>query len=144
MNKIIQSDRIIDHEKKNYNDCLEDFDEKTIKSILAKEGNCVVRNKCELVNLVIEALSDVSSNKNLHLGIIPSKTINRIKNEITDIKKEKIEGLFKEGMSYALTISQKEIRHIKKESLMVQDVINFVCSLDDIIVNFDKVRYTLY
>lgn len=80
----------------------------------------------------------------MHLGIIPSKTINRIKNELTDIKKEKIEKLFESGLNYALVISQKEIRHMKKDSLTVQDVINFVCSLDDIIVNFDKVRYTLY
>ena len=92
----------------------------------------------------MEAFSDVMSNKNLHLGIIPNEIIIRIKNEITYIKKEKISELFKDDMNYALTISQREIKHIKKESLTIDDVIQYITTLSDLIVNFDTVRYTLY
>ena len=124
--------------------CLKRFDEKTIKSILSKEDNYIVRDIGELKNYVIEALFDNKSNKNLHLGIVPNETIMRIKKNITDIKSDKINTLFKENIEYALVINQKEIRHMKKDSLSVDDVIAFTCLLDEIIVNFDTVRYTLY
>lgn len=60
MSKTIYDDKIIDNEKKNFDMNLMVFDEETVKSILSKENNYVVSDKCELVNLIIEALSDVS------------------------------------------------------------------------------------
>lgn len=60
MSKTIYNDKIIDNKKKNFDMNLMVFDEETVKSILSKENNYVVSDKCELVNLIIEALSDVS------------------------------------------------------------------------------------
>ena len=120
------------------------IDKEIEKRILLKENNIIVPDKYTLKELTTKALLCPLEIKNLHLGIIPGGVITRIKNEITDIKREKINELFKDDIKYALTINQEIIRHIKKDSLTTDDIINFITTLEDLITNFDTVRYTLY
>ena len=47
-----------------------------------------------LKKYVLEALNDKKSNKYIYLGVIPKETIVRIKNEVTDIKQNKINSYF--------------------------------------------------
>lgn len=120
------------------------FDYETACSILCRKNNVIVRSKEELKDLVLEAFENRNLNKKIHLGVIPLKVIKRIKNEITDISKERLSRLFKDDVNYALSIRQKEIRHLKKESLSVNDVVDFILTLSDLICNFDSVRFTIY
>ena len=128
----------------NLNNSLLKFDNRTKTSILLKENNVIIDNKIQLKKYVIEAFFNNSTNKNLHLGIIPNEIIDRIKKEVTDINENKIKHLFKEDINYALVINQDEIRHLKKDCLNIEDVIDLVNNLDDLIINFDTVRYTVY
>lgn len=125
-------------------DNLKSYTSEEATSILRKENNVIVNNKQELADYVIEALNNPNSNKNLHLGIIPSETIQRIKNEIQNIKTENINTLFRDDINYALAVNQSEIRHMKKDSLTQQDIVNFIDSVDELIAQFDTVSYTLY
>jgi hypothetical protein len=130
--------------KSTVSDNLLAFDKKTAYDITRGENNVIVTTKEEVKEYVVEALKDTNSNKTLHIGVIPNETIIRIKNEITDIKQEKINSIIKENTQYDLAINQKEIRHLKKESLSENDVVEFIDTLDELIVNFDTVRYTVY
>ena len=127
-----------------YSNNLDIFDEEQTRSILRGKNNIIINSKQELIYYVLEAFCDKNSNKNIHLGIIPNKVILRIKNKITDITKENLRVLFKDGVKYALVINQEEIRHMKKESLREIDVLNFILNLDNIITHFDNVRYSIY
>ena len=80
----------------------------------------------------------------MYLGIIPNETIKRIKTEIKNIKKNKINQLFKSEINYALVINQEEIRHMKKDSLTKKDIISFINIIDYLVVKFDTVSYSLY
>lgn len=120
------------------------FDYETACSILCRKNNVIVRSKEELKDLVLEALKDNTVHKNIYLGIIPKKVIREIKNRITDISKERLSKLFKNDISYSLFVNQEEIRHLKKESLSVNDVVDFILTLSDLICNFDSVRFTIY
>ena len=80
----------------------------------------------------------------MYLEVIPNETIQRIKNEVTDIKQNKINEFLVDGKNYDLAINQEEIRRLYKESLNENDVVEFIDSLDELISNFDTVRYTKY
>lgn len=116
------------------------------KNIINKINNSiVVENKETLRKLVIESFNNINLKKDIYIGIIPNEVIDKIKTEITQIKKEDINKIFNKDVKYALKINQDEIRHVnKKITLTIEDVINFVCSLDEIIIDFDKVTYGKY
>lgn len=119
------------------------FNKNTKKRILAKKNNIIVTNKEDLKIEIMESLNS-NENKMIYLGIIPLGAINNIKNSITDIKKEKINTLFEDNVHYSLSIAQSEIRHIKKESISLIELISYIENIQDIILNFDEVRYTIY
>lgn len=116
------------------------------KNIIKKISNSIiVENKEILKKLVIESFEDLTLKKDIYIGIIPKEVINSIKTRIKQIKKKDIEKILNENIEYALKINQDEIRHInKKETITMEDVIRFVCSLDDVILNFDNVSYGKY
>ena len=114
------------------------------KAILRGNKNIIINNKTELRKYVLEALNNKNSNKSLYLGVIPNETVKRIKKEITDIRKNKINEVLPDGKNYDLAINQEEIRHLYKNSLTEKDVLDFICSLDELILGFDSVRYTKY
>jgi hypothetical protein len=132
------------NKKSTVSDNLLAFKDFEKKAILRSPKNIIVNSKQELKNYVLEALNDKTTNKNLYLGVIPNETILRIKDEVTDIKQNKINGFLDNDKHYDLAINQEEIRHLYKESLTVNDVVDFIDSLDELISNFDTVRYTVY
>ena len=91
------------------------FDKREREAILRNNKNVIVNNKDELKRYVLEALNNKNMNKNLYLGIIPNKVIQRIKEEVTDIKQEKSNTFLIESKNYDLAINQEEIRHIYKK-----------------------------
>ena len=101
------------------------FNKNTKQRILAKKNNIIVTNKEDLKIEIMESLNS-NENKMIYLGIIPLGAINNIKNSITDIKKEKINTLFEDNVHYSLSIAQSEIRHIKKESISLIELIKIV------------------
>lgn len=116
------------------------------KNIIKKINNSViVEDKETLKELVIESFSNLNIKKDIYMGIVPKEVISNIKTKIKQIKKNNIVKILNENVEYALKISQDEIRHInKKETITIEDVIRFVCSLDEVIVNFDNVSYGKY
>ena len=120
------------------------IDNKRRNELLQSTKDIIINDKKELIYHINESLENNNSNKILHLGIIPKETIIRIKKEIQNIKKEKIDKLLDENISYDLVISYETIRHIKKESLTKKDIYNFIWILDEIIVDFYLVTYSKY
>ncbi len=116
------------------------------KNIIKKINNSViVENKEILRKLVVESFNNLNAKKDIYMGIIPKEVVINIKTKIKQIKKNNIGKILNENIEYALKINQDEIRHInKKETITIEDVIDFVCSLDDVIVNFDNVSYGKY
>lgn len=114
------------------------------KEILGDKNSIIIRTPEELEKYTIEALDNSNSKKYLHLGLIPVETIKNIRSKITDIKKEKVNEVLNESLKYDLTINQEEIRHLRKASLNIQDIISFVQIIDRVIVEFDSVRYAVY
>ena len=130
--------------KKKYPKYLLPYDEKTRYDIIRGVNNVIINSKDELKYYIFEALIDNKSNKNIHLGIIPNQVILKVKKDITDIKKEKIDVILDENINYDLIIKQKEIRHLKKESLSLNDINNLIMHLDKIVCAYDTVRYCKY
>ena len=81
---------------------------------------------------------------NFCLGIIPHKVIKRIKEETRNVKYRKIIELLSKSDKYTLTIGQSEIKHMKKDSLKEEDVLEFIKKIDPIITEFDEVSYSIY
>lgn len=129
-------------ENNNYH--LKKITNKEKEAILRNPQNIIINNKKELRKYVLEAINNKNAKKNIYLGIIPINVILRIINEITDIKKYKINNLLDKTKHYDLVINQEEIRHLYKESLTEKDIINFINNLDNLILNFDSVRYGIY
>lgn len=127
-----------------YSNNLDLFTEEQTRSILRGKNNIIINSKQELIYYVLEAFSDKNSNKNLYLGVIPDTVILKIIKKITDINHIKRKNLFNMNKKYQLVVNQEEIRHMKKESLKETDVVNFILHLDEIITNFDTVRYCIY
>ena len=80
----------------------------------------------------------------MYLGVIPKHVIKTIKEQITDIKKDKIDSILDSNFRYDLVINQEEIRHIMKKNISKDDIINFVNNLKNIILDFESVRYNVY
>lgn len=116
------------------------------KSIIKKTNNAViVENKETLKKLVTESFNNLNAKKDIYIGIIPKEVISNIKAKIKQIKKSDIDKIFNENKEYALKINQDEIRHInKKETITIEDVIRFVCTLDEVVINFDNISYGKY
>ena len=129
---------------KNYSKYLLPYDEKKVKEISQDQNSIFINSTEKLIKLINEALDNPKSIKKLRLGVIPKNIIKRIKNEILDIKKDKINTIIKNSIDYDLTINEASIRHIKKESLSNKDVINFILLLDKLICDFDTIRYSIY
>ena len=127
-----------------YSDKLNSFDEEQSKSILRGKNNIIIKSKEELIYYVFESFRNKNSNKNLYLGVIPDAVILKIVKGVTDINHLKRKNLFNMNKKYQLTVNQEEIRHMKKDSLREIDIVNFILYLDDIVTNFDTVRYCIY
>lgn len=148
-NSIKEKENIIINKKSlnrqsSFSNNLLSFTSKEINSILRGKNNIVIKSKTVLKKYVLEALTSRNSNKNLYLGVIPKNIIERIIIEVTDISQINKQNLFKIEKEYQLAVNQEEIRHLKKESLSTNDVVNFIASLDELIINFDEVRYSKY
>lgn len=132
------------NEKKRKFGNLLEFNSSEIGNILKSKKNVIISNDDELKHYVIEAINNNSSNKNLYLGVIPKHVIKTIKEQITDIKKDKIDSILDSNFRYDLVINQEEIRHIMKKNISKDDIINFVNNLKNIILDFESVRYNVY
>jgi len=111
---------------------------------LKTRNNIVVTTKKELRKKVFESFNDKSSKEEIHLGMISKKTIERIRKEVTGIKKNEIHELFDDNKEYDLSITQDAIRHIKKSSMSIDNVLDIIEKIDEIVVLFDKVQRTIY
>lgn len=103
--------------KQNNNYHLERITNKEKETILRNPQNIIINNKKELRKYILEVINNKNTNKNIYLGIIPSNVILRIINEMTEIKKYKINYLLDKAKRYDLVINQEEIRHLYKERL---------------------------
>lgn len=144
INKALDSLSIDNNRTSTFSNNLLTFTEQEKASILRADNNVIVDTKEELQNYVLEAINNNKSNKNIYLGVLPNTTIENITNKVTDISNENRENLFNKNKEYQLAVNQEEIRHLYKESLTVDDVVNFVDSLDELIANFDTVRFSIY
>lgn len=130
---------------KSISEKLEGFTQQQKESITRGENNFIVENKESLRNQTIEALQNQNSKKNLYLGVLSNTTIQNIQERVENISSESKNNLFDKTKEYQLAINQDEIRHLaKKEGLTEKDVINFIDSLDELIVDFDSVSYHKY
>lgn len=129
---------------KRRNDLLLDFNPKEKEAILRGKNNVIINSEDELIKYIKETFSDNLSRKNLYLGVIPEWVISKILCEISDISNERKNEIFNQKKKYDLVINQEEIRHLKKDSISLYDIISFINNLKEIICNFDTVRYTLY
>lgn len=111
---------------------------------IASRGEYVATTKEEIKKYVSEAFADKSSQKDIHIGVVSQETINKIREKVTGISKNDIANLFDLSKEYDVAINQDAIRHIKKNSMTIDDVVNTIMKLDDIIVNFDSVQRTMY
>lgn len=114
----------------------------TKRYVLARKS-IIIENKEELETLILENFNE-SKNMNFCLGIIPHKVIKRIKEETRNVKYRKIIELLSKSDKYTLTISQSEIKHMKKSSQTNNDIIDFTKNLDILITEFDEVSYSIY
>lgn len=122
---------------------LSKLDDKSLKFAIANKY-IIINNKEDLRSFALESFTSSKENKVLCLGLIPDKTIERIRKELKDIKKENIERIIRPNEKYILTLSQYEIKHIKKDSLTINEVLDFITKIDLIITEFDEVRYYCY
>ena len=120
---------------------LNNYDDKTKKTILMNERNVIVRNNAQLERFVVEALNS-QSNKALHLGKITEQQTEKIKNSISNLPVDKKNFLSKKD--YDIVINQSEIRHLKdnKVRLTENDIIDYVKKIPEIVSNFDEVYYS--
>lgn len=139
---ILESNILLLNIKTNENLKLQKIDLLTKRYVLARK-NIIVENKEELETLVIENYKN-NFNINFCLGIIPSKVIKIIENEIQNVKTLKIKSILEKSDKYTLTIGQSEIKHMKKDSLKEEDVLEFIKKIDTIITEFDEVSYSIY
>ena len=123
---------------------LNKFDSKILYDIERGKNNIVINNIRYLIKYTISAFDDDKANNNLHLGVIPKRVILKIQNEITDVKKNKINNIIIGGKNYDLVINQREIRHLRKNNMTIDDVICLIKIIVLIVTSFDAVRYTLY
>ena len=93
---------------------------------LKTRNNIVVTTKKELWKKVFESFNDKSSKEEIHLGMISKRTIERIRKEVTGIKKNEIHELFDDNKEYDLSITQDAIRHIKKSSMSIDNVLDII------------------
>lgn len=130
---------------KQISNSLENYSEKRIKSITSNKNAIIVQDKSELIHLIKQSFEDTDSKKVLHIGILPKNIIERIKSEITQIKKDNINNILKDDIDYTISIKQDEIRHLTdKEGMTINKAIDFVLSLDKILTDFDSVSYHIY
>lgn len=124
---------------------LNNYSDKRIKSTTSNKNAIIVKNEEDLKFLIKQSFEDTDSQKILHIGILPSETISKIKNEITQIKKENINDILKDDIEYSIAINQNEIRHLTdKAGMTINKAIDFVLELDKLLTNFDSVSYHTY
>lgn len=111
---------------------------------LKTRHNVIAISKRELRKKVFESFNNKNSKDEIYLGMISKNTIDRIKEEVTGIKKSEIDKLFDENKNYDLSISQDVIRHIKKPSMTIDDVLEIIEKIDEIVILFDDVQRTIY
>ena len=121
------------------------FSERRKKTISKLENAVIATNSTQMKKYVLEAFENPNSKKDIYIGILPTETIYKIKSDLTQIKKENVNNIFKDNIEYAVKINQDEIRHInKKETINIEDVLNFLNSLDEVLTKFDLVSYSKY
>lgn len=120
---------------------LNNYDEKTSNIIKMNTRNVIVKETSELNNLIDEALN-TNNNKALHLGKLDSKIISKIKENIQNLPKSKIDFFAKD--TYDLVINQSEIRHLldHKNNLTSEDIKHLIDILPEIISDSDYISYT--
>lgn len=102
-----------------YNNKLLLFNEEEKEKILRTNKNVIIDSNNEnLKKYVLEALNDKKSNKYIYLGVIPKETIVRIKNEVTDIKQNKINLVLEITTAYMI---QKSNYIFKRNPLISGD-----------------------
>jgi len=139
----ITNNTLIINEQINSDNKLNKYSKNKINEINSRNG-IIATTKKELEKYVYEAFENTQSKKDIHIGVISSNTINRIKYEITGIKNEEIQILFAENKEYDLAITQDTIRHIKKKNMTIENVLDIILKIDEIVINFDTVQKTIY
>jgi len=120
-----------------------DWRKKTLENV---QNNVIVESDKQLADLVKEAFEDKQSKKSLHLGVVPQSSIDRINSETFGVPKDLRGYLFKADREYSLEIGQEYIRHLadEKDSLTVEDAIDYVVKLPVIVTQFDSSQFTYY
>ena len=110
--------------------------------ILKGKNRTVLKTKEDIGRFVEDAINQNQQNEFGYLGVVTPDTIDRIKNQITDISDANKEALLKRD-SYSLRIGQSEIRHLQKSGMTVQEAKDYVEKIPQIVSEFDSARYTI-
>lgn len=102
------------------------------------DTNLVIENSAQLEE-EIKKIYNGNSNKVLYLGLADENVVANIKAKITDISKNKINQVLHSNVDYAIRIVPSDLQHFKKNSMSVEDVIEYVNRIPDIITDFDNV-----
>lgn len=116
-----------------------------LRIILASNpNNVIIENEEQIREYVEEAFADSQSKKSLYFGMVPIEVMDNIRADISNISDEKRSKIFKDGREYSIEIGQEDIRHIKKKSMSIDDVVEYVTKLPEIILQYDTVHYSEY
>ena len=114
------------------------------EEILQRKNNVICKDSEELEEIIRRSFNQKDENQNIYIGILPQECINKISQTLSNIKKDKIKDVINCDNEYALIIRQSDIRHIKKDSMTIDDCVNYILTASKVVKNFDVVSFSKY
>ena len=99
------------------------------EEILQRKNNVICKDSEELEEIIRRSFNQKDENDNFYIGLLPKYCIENISKTLTNIKKNKINEVINSKIQYALAISQSDIRHIKKDSMTIDDCVDYITIL---------------
>ena len=111
------------------------------EEILQRKNNVICKDSEDLEEIIRRSFNQKDENDNFYIGLLPKYCIENISKTLTNIKKNKINEVINPKIHYALAISQSDIRHIKKDSMTIDDCIDYILIAPEVVKNFDVVSF---
>ncbi len=111
------------------------------EEILQRKNNVICKDSEELEEIIRRSFNQKDENDNFYIGLLPKYCIENISKTLTNIKKNKINEVINSKIQYALAISQSDIRHIKKDSMTIDDCVDYILTAPEVVKNFDVVSF---
>ncbi len=114
------------------------------EEILQRKNNVICKDSEKLEKIIRRSFNQKDENQNIYIGILPQECINKISQTLSNIRKDKIKDVINCDNEYALIIRQSDIRHIKKDSMTIDDCVNYILIAPEVVKNFDAVSFSKY